>query len=301
MHLNWSTYKPTIAPPPSPPRSHMMSGSLWVSKASNNSWLGIYCLFESGYIHTDSISYLTLGLSSGISCGENVSAAPILSAPCDMWTSDRFAFCWILLDIGYYWILLDIIGCYWILLDVNGGHLVTCEPPIGLLVAGYFFWTSARFACWWIWQLWSTLLHRDPRPFLLPASFFAIAPEASSDDSHQRWPGLNCLMPETVSYHKQFHTNHHSKDFKICLFHNWCPGVGLWREGLGRAVFHLLFDPQSSGWGESPESGPQDEVPFQLFNLTYPHQSWHLHSNMLKQREYSSTVSLDSGVLVLGG
>ena len=43
-----------------------------------------------------------------------------------------------LLFAGYYWIL-DIIGCYWILLDVIGGHLVTCEPPIGLLVAGYFF------------------------------------------------------------------------------------------------------------------------------------------------------------------
>ena len=169
----------------------MMSGSLWVSKASNNSWLGIYCLFESGYIHTDSISYLTLGLSSGISCGENVSAAPILSAPCDIWTSNRFA-------------------------------------------------------CWWVWQLWSTLLHRDLGPFLLSASFFAIAPEAPSDDSHQRWTGLNCQKRDQP---QKSYTNHHSKDFKICLFHNWCPGVGLWREGLGRAVFHLLFDPQSSGWG----------------------------------------------------
>ena len=31
------------------------------------------------------------------------------------------------------------------------------------------------------------------------------------------------------------------------------------------------------------------------------HQSWKLHSNMLKNREYSSVVSLASGVLVLGG
>ena len=37
---------------------------------------------ESGHIFTDSIPYLTLGLSSGISCGENASAAPVCSTPC---------------------------------------------------------------------------------------------------------------------------------------------------------------------------------------------------------------------------
>jgi len=108
-------------------------------------------------------------------------------------------------------------------------HLVTCEPPIGLLVGGY-----------------------------------GNSGQLSSTETL----GLSsCQLPSLPSPLKR-HLTILTKDDQVLV----CGGKGL----AGQYFTSCLT------------LSPQDE-------------SWQPHSNMLKQREYSSAVSLDSGVLVLGG